>query len=49
MQRIQLRASEFGEDAADRLADVDTRQQVWEGRIRDYMNFMASDTLSSAC
>lgn len=41
----QLRASEFGEDAADRLADVDTRQQVWEGRIRDYMNFMASDTL----
>ena len=41
----QLRAKEFGENAADRLAAADERQLAWEKRVQDYIEFTSSDSL----
>lgn len=43
----QLRAREFGDDAADRLAEADLRQQAWENRVQEYMAFTTSDQLQT--
>lgn len=43
----QLRAEEFGDAAADRLAAADQRQQAWENRVLEYIAFTSSDSLNA--
>lgn len=43
----QLRANEFGDAAADRLAAADQRQQAWEQRVQDYIAFTSSEKVNA--